>query len=164
MVWYIYENCKSLFIKEAKRVKYKRVEKTLTYLTKYCSSSGLVKLQSELNYLQKTGKENQPSIYPRQWLELKVTPETNFLLCANLLLEANFLLGVTLFLEFTLYSLEWLSAQSSFSSTMNFLRLPLLRFLLTFIVISCLCSFSWGSITDSKLSSTAQGVVFVGTS
>ena len=56
-----------LFIKEIERVKvekYKRVEKTLTYLTKYCSSSGLVNLQSELNYLQKTGREIQLSTLP----------------------------------------------------------------------------------------------------
>ena len=61
----------SFIYKRGERVKvekYKRVEKTLTYLTKYCSSSGLVNLQSELSYLQKTGRENQISTHPRSLL------------------------------------------------------------------------------------------------
>ena len=43
--------------------KYKMVEKTITYLIKYCFSSGLDNPQSELSYLQKT-KENQLSTHP----------------------------------------------------------------------------------------------------
>ena len=49
---------------------YKRLEKTLTYLIKYCFSLGLDNPQSELSYLQKT-KENQlPTHSP------KFPPET----------------------------------------------------------------------------------------
>ena len=48
--------------------KYKRVEKTITYLIKYCFSSGLDNPQSELSYLQKTGKENQLSTHPSSLL------------------------------------------------------------------------------------------------
>ena len=60
-----------LFIKEVERVKvekYKKVKKSLTYLTKYCSNSEPANLQSELSYLQKTERENQLSTHPSSLL------------------------------------------------------------------------------------------------
>ena len=42
-----------------------KVEKTLAYLTNYCSrQTGLVDLQLELNSLQKIRRESQPSTHP----------------------------------------------------------------------------------------------------
>ena len=98
-----------LFTKDVGRVKteeYKRIEKTLTSLTKYCSQClpqpGLVKFSTRIK-LSPGGRKGKPAIHSpnfsprarsRQWLELKVTPEAHILLWADLLLEADFLLGV----------------------------------------------------------------------